>query len=181
MIDNIEFYNSPDGTICVKPDGKPMYILDESHRPIIQEILASIRELYPDAFKALSELYSRSESNPSFFEYRIASRFIRCNFGEYDALSKDVDSMGTMHLEDVRCPLRGECLMEGRICRPVLQTSLSNREKEVARLYAKGYDRMRIANELNISFYTVIRHLSNIKARLRLKHANQIISLFSQE
>ncbi len=71
--------------------------------------------------------------------------------------------------------------MEGRICRPVLQTSLSNREKEVARLYAKGYDRMRIANELNISFYTVIRHLSNIKARLRLKHANQIISLFSQE
>ena len=178
MIDNIEFYNSPDGSICVKPEGEPMFVLEESNRKLIQEILATIRELYPDAFKALSELYTRSESNRSFFEFRIVSRFIRCNFGEYDALSKDIDAMGAFHLEDVRCPLRGECLMEGRICRPTLQTALSPREAEVARLYSAGYDRLAIANELNISVYTVVRHISNIKARLKLRHSNQIISLF---
>ena len=68
--------------------------------------------------------------------------------------------------------------MEGRICRPTLQTALSPRETEVARLYSAGYDRLAIANELNISVYTVVRHISNIKARLKLRHSNQIISLF---
>ena len=94
MIEKIEFYNTPDGSVCCKPDGKPMFILDESCRPLIEEMIVTIKELYPDAFKALSELYSTSERNRSFYEYRIVSRFIRCNFGEYDALHADVDAMG---------------------------------------------------------------------------------------
>lgn len=57
MIGKIEFYNTPDGFVCVKPDGEPMYVLDESCRRIIEELVINIKELYPDAFKALSELY----------------------------------------------------------------------------------------------------------------------------
>lgn len=177
MMEKIEFYNTPDGSVCVKPVGQPMFVLDESHRELIQEMLVTISELYPDSFKALSELYSRSERNRSYYEYRIVHRFIRCNFGEYDALNNDIDAAG-FHMEDVKCPLRGECLMEGRICRPVMKTKLTPREEEVAKLYSQGLDRMAIANELNISLYTVIRHLSNIKARLNLRHSNQIIALY---
>lgn len=181
MIEKIEFYNTPDGSVCCKPDGKPMFILDESCRPLIEEMIVTIKELYPDAFKALSELYSTSERNRSFYEYRIVHRFIRCNFGEYDALHADVDSMGGLHIEEVKCPIRGECRLEGCVCRPRLQSTLSPREREVALLLGKGYDKLEVANELMISVYTVSRHVSNIKARLHFKHTNQIIAHFKEQ
>lgn len=177
-MDRIEFYNTPDGSVCCKPDGKPMFVLDESCRNLIENMLITIKELYPDAFKALSELYSTSERNRSFYEYRMVHRFIRCNFGEYDALRKDVDAMGGFNVEEVKCPLRGECIFEGRICRPKLQSSLTSREQQIASLLGRGYDKLEIANELQISVYTVTRHISNIKARLNLRHTNQIIALF---
>ena len=148
MIEKIEFYNTPDGSVCCKPEGKPMFILDESCRPLIEEMIVTIKELYPDAFKALSELYSTSERNRSFYEYRIVHRFIRCNFGEYDALHADVDAMGGLHIEEVKCPMRGECRLEGCVCRPRLQSTLSPREREVALLLGKGYDKLEVANEL---------------------------------
>jgi len=178
MIGKIEFYNTPDGSVCVKPDGEPMYVLDESCRRIIEEMVINIKELYPDAFKALSELYSKSEANRFFYEYRIVHRFIRCNFGEYDALHSDVDSMGGFHIEEVKCPLRGECMLEGRVCRPKLQSTLSPRELEVAKLLGQGYDKTEVSNELGISVYTVSRHVANIKARLKFKHTHQIVSSF---
>ena len=180
MIDKIEFYNAPDGSVCCKPEGKAMFILDESCRTLISEMIITIKELYPDAFKALSELYSAGERNRSYYEFRIVHRFIRCNFGEYDALHNDVDAMGNFNLEDVKCPLRGECRLEGCVCRPRLQTSLSPREQEVAVLLGKGYDKIEVANELEISVFTVARHIANIKARLHFRHTNQIIAHFKQ-
>lgn len=144
-------------------------------------MIITIKELYPDAFKALSHLYSTSESNRWFYEFKIVHRFIRCNFGEYDALQNDVDAMGGFHMEQVKCPLRGECIHEGCICMPALQTTLSPREREVALLLGKGYDKLEVANEMQISVYTVNRHVQNIKARLRLKHTHQIVSLFKNQ
>lgn len=179
MIDKIEFYNTPDGSVCCKPEGKPMFVLDDSCRKLIEEMVITIRELYPDAFKALSEMYSASEPNRFYYEYRIVHQFIRCNFGEYDALHSDIDAMGGLHIEEVKCPLRGECRLEGLICKPRLQTTLSQREREVALLLGKGYDKLEVANELQISVYTVSRHIANIKARLHFKHTNQIISHFN--
>lgn len=181
MIEKIEFYNTPDGSICCKPEGKPMFILDESCRQLISEMIITIKELYPDAFKALSELYSTSERNRSYYEYRIVHRFIRCNFGEYDTLQADIDAMGCLHIEEVKCPLRGECRLEGCVCRPRLQSSLSPREHEVAVLLGQGYNKLEIADELQISIFTVSRHVANIKARLHFKHTNQIIAHFKNE
>ena len=63
MIRNIEFYNTPDGQVCCKPFNQPMYILRESDTALIAEMLTMIQDLYPSAFAALSELYSRSELN----------------------------------------------------------------------------------------------------------------------
>lgn len=177
MIGKIEFYTTPTGEVCVKPENQPMYILDESCRKLIGEMLVTIKELYPEAFKALSKLYSKEHNS----EYKIVHRFIRCNFGEYDALHSDVDNMGSLCIEDVRCPLRGECVLEGLVCRPKLQDALSPRELEVAKLMGRGYDRTGVADELNISICTVNRHIANIKARLNIKHTNQIVSFFSNK
>lgn len=178
MLERIEFYNCPDGSVNIKPFGQPMFVYDESCKKITQEMIVLIRDLYPAAFTALAELYSKSERNKDFFEFRIVHRFIRCNFGEYDALSYDINFVGEFNMEDVRCPLRGECLFEGLICRSPMNTELSPRESEVAHLLAKGYSRQEVAVELEISIYTVTRHITNIKARLHLKTTNQIIAKF---
>lgn len=179
MLEKIEFYSSPDGTINVKPFNQPMFVYDMSCKSITEEMIILIRDLYPGAFKALAELYSKSERNKEFFEYKIVHRFIRCNFGEYDALTYDINQSGCFNVEDVRCPLRGECLMEGVICKPILQSKLTNREQEIAELLAGGLTRQEIASQLEISVYTVIRHIDKIKARMHFKHTNQIIAHFN--
>lgn len=180
MLSKIEFYVCPDGSINVKPFEEPVYVYDMKCKTITSEMIVMIRDLYPEAFAALSKIYSTSERNKDFFEFKIVHRFIRCNFGEYDALTYDIGHCGAFNIEDVKCPLRGECLYEGEVCKPKLQTALSPREKEVARLLSSGMSRQEIAEELNISVYTVSRHVANIKARLKIKHTNQIISKFNE-
>lgn len=179
MLDRIEFYTSPDGTVNIKPYEQPMYVYDLSCKKVTQEMIALIRDLYPAAFTALSELYSRSERNKDFYEYKIVHRFIRCNFGEYDALNYDIEINGSINVEDVRCPLHGECLYEGVICKPTLQTKLSQREQEVAELLSQGLAHREVAEELGISIHTVARHIANIKVRLHLKNTRQIITYFN--
>lgn len=181
MLEKIEFYNAPDGSVCVKSFEQPMFVYDMGDkrcRKITEEMIVLIRDLYPAAFAALSEIYSKSERNREYFEFKIVHRFIRCNFGEYDSLNYDIGSPGMMHVEDVRCPMRGECLFEGTICKPKLQTKLREREMEVARLLSEGMTQAEVADALGISIYTVARHVQNIKARLHLKHTHQIISYF---
>ena len=142
-------------------------------------MMVLIRDFYPGAFKALSELYSKSERNRDYFEFRIVHRFIRCNFGEFDALSFDIGADGGFNVEDVRCPLRGECLLEGVICKPQMQTKLTERESDVAVRLSKGMSKQDIAEDLSISIYTVARHIANIKLRMNFKHTYQIIAYFN--
>lgn len=181
MLDRIEFYNCPDGAVCVKEPGKAVYEYSQSCRRLTEEMMSSIRELYPDAYKTLAELYSKNERNRDFYEYNIVHRFIRCNFGEYDALNYDIDKGGRFHFEDVRCPLRGECRHEGVICKPKMKTALSPRESEVAQLLGQGLSRQEIADELYISICTVARLIDNIKNRLDIKTTAQIVSRFSKD
>ena len=63
MLVKIEFYNAPDGQVCVKPADGGMYVLDENQKEIIQEMLLEIQEFWPEAFKRLSDLYSVSSLN----------------------------------------------------------------------------------------------------------------------
>ena len=180
MLERIEFYTCPDGSVNVKPADGAMYVYDQSCRRLTEEMLMNIRDLFPKAFAALSELYAKSERNREYFEYRIVHRFIRCNFGEYDALTYDISRGGIFNFEDVRCPLRGECLFEGVICKPSLQTVLSPREQEVAELLAEGLDAYEIGDELEISVNTVNNHLQHIKARLKVRRISQIINAVRQ-
>ncbi len=181
MLEKIEFYNSPNGEICCKPFDSAMFVITEDSKDIISDMIITISELYPGAFAALSEIYSKSERNKDFFQFRIVHRFIRCNFGEYDSLNYDIGITGDFIFEQVKCPLRGECKFEGIICSPKLQNKLTTRENEVATLIAQGMSRQEIADELQISIFTVNRHRDNIMRRLKLKHTNQIITKFNDK
>lgn len=180
MLSRIEFYTCPDGSVNMKPGSSPVCSYDISCKEVTQEMLVYIKDIYPGAFKALSDLYSRSEKNKDFFEFKMVHRFIRCNFGEYDALSMDISAEGNFNFEHVSCPLRGECIHEGVICMPKKSTKLSAREEEVARLLGQGLDRVQIADELCISPFTVSRHIANIKSRLGISKTSVIALKFRE-
>lgn len=179
MLTNIEFYNTPDGDVMVKEFGRPVKVLVKTDREIIESMLSALRDRYPIAFTRLSELYSKSEPDRWVFEYKMVHRFCRCNFGEYDQCNPDIDHLGSFHFEEVRCPLRGcDCIHEGVICKPELDSKLTEREKEIVKLIAEGYQALDIANELCISVATVNRHRENIKAKLQLRNIGEVVSYY---
>ena len=179
LLSQIEFYNSPDGEVMIKTSEEPVRKLEESDRELIQELFITIRDRYPIAFKRLGELYSKNERNRWHFEYKIVHRFIRCNFGEYDQYKYDIDRNGYFQFEEVKCPLRGECIHEEIICKPQLNTKLSERELEILRLTADGMKALEIANELCISVATVNRHRENIKAKINVRTISQMVNFYN--
>lgn len=179
FLSQIEFYKSPDGEIMIKMLNEPVRKLEENDRDLIQELFITIRDRYPIAFKRLGELYSKTERNRWHFEYKIVHRFIRCNFGEYDQYKYDIDHNGYFQFEEVKCPLRGECIHEEVICKPQLNTKLSQREMEILRLTATGLQALEIANELSISMATVNRHRENIKAKINVRTIPQMVNYYN--
>ena len=168
-----EFYTTPDGVVMAKPDGEPVRVLTERDRELVGEVLAAMGRIWPEALRATAALYERSAANRPYYEWLVATRFIRCNMGEYDTLTPDADDGGDWHLEEVRCPMRGECRHEGVICKPRRDTSLSSREIEVARLVGH-MTADEIADTLCISPCTVRNHIAAIKAKLGMRRTAEI-------
>ncbi len=175
-IANIEFYTTPEGDVMVKEVGQPAKQLKDSDRELIGRLLTIISDRYPQAHRALMNLYSKSTMNRVYYEYKVVHRFIRCNFGEYDQYNIDVDKNGTFRMEEVRCPLRGECTFEGIICKPVLDIRLSDREMEVFSMVVDNMSKDEIASALCISPFTVDRHRDNIKAKIGVRSIAEMIN-----
>ncbi len=173
---NIEFYNTPDGDVMIKAINEPARPLKDNDYDIISYMLTTISDRYPKAYAALMELYSKRTMNKKFFEFSVVHRFIRCNFGEYDQYNHDIDANGNFIFEEVKCPLRGECQQEGVVCKPEIDTTLTEREMEVFRLIASNMRTEDIAEKLNLSKFTIIRHRENIKARLGLHDIPELIT-----
>lgn len=175
-LSNVEFYNTPEGDVVVKEVGQACYTLSEMSREIITYMLSIIDDRYPKAHKALMELYSKRTMNRIHYEFSVVHRFIRCNFGEYDQYNYDINAFGQFVFEEVKCPLRGECPLEGVVCKPELDTHLTEREMEIFRLIVANKKTDEIAFELSISRFTIIRHRENIKARLNLRYIPELIT-----
>lgn len=165
MIRNCEFYASPDGDVIIEPQAGVRLTLTEGgseSRAFIEEMMERLVTYYPEAWNRLKELYGRYANNRWHYEFLIVSRFIRCNFGEYDYQTMDIDECGRLRFEGVRCPIRCECPHRGVICSPKFNNRLSAREKEVLALIVQHLDKETIGEALHISPHTVSNHVRHI-------------------
>ena len=180
---NIEFFKTPDGDVMYKRQGESVRELTEHGRELVSDLLSLIRSRYPKTFTALSEIYSKSESNRSWYEFRMVSRFIRCNLGDYDTQMIDIDEDGLLHMEQMKCPLMGvgDCPWEGIICHPTLDTGLTTRELEILPLLADGLQSQEIADRLYISKNTVDRHRQNIMAKLGKRNTAELAAYYHSQ
>lgn len=171
---SIEFYGTPDGSVMIQQDDRPLEIYDQSKKEFTSLMIDQISTFYPEAFRALSEHYKASSKNPEYYQFLMVHRFIRCNFKEFDN-QQDVDHHGVFRFEFVSCPLRGECKHCGVICQPKFNSSLSDREKEVMQMYYESYKPEEIAERLFISPATVLKHKRNSLEKLGLHKLSEFI------
>lgn len=164
---NIEFYNTPDGDVVAKDMVSNTMVMLKESKELVAKMLDLISSRFPKAFAALMGLYKPVYRDKEELMFRIVDRFVRCNFGSYDQLRIDIDASGCTNLEEVPCPLRGECPYCRVICLPTLSTSLSTREYEISRLMVEErMTKQQTADRLFISIATVTNHLANIRAKL---------------
>lgn len=140
---------------------------------IVESLVRMVEEFYPKAYAALEKEYQKIADISNRY-YRMAVRFVKCNFGEIDNVY-DIQSAGRFVFECVRCPLRGECKWEGVICQPEFNSELSKREKEVLRLVYFGKQIDDIAEQLYLSPHTIKNHIRNAYARLDIHSTAEFI------
>lgn len=175
-LNDIEFYNTPSGGVMVSVEGQEAFILLPTHYDLISILHDYIMQNYHGAYLALSSLYKGSAQNPSYYRYRIVSRFARCNFGEYETNVVDI-SKHTFHFEQVHCPLRGagDCQLEKVVCNPQYTLPLTRQQINIFRMYADGLNTEQIAKKLSLSTNTIDRHRSDIQSKLDLHSITEMI------
>lgn len=150
---NLEFFNAPDGTVMVC-DANGVNPLREEERELISLVYAYIDENFSAAFKALQDKYRACRPNIRHYQFKIVWCFLRCNCGKLDH-KLDFDRAGQAHLEDVDCPMAGECKWYNIICHPERSTNMTTRQREVMKLFVEGQDADAIGDMLSISPETV--------------------------
>lgn len=173
MDERLEFYLYEEELWC--KDTKGCNILVDAHQTdLLDNILARIKECYPEAYDALREEYKDSAPNKMFLKYRMAKRFLKCNFGQLDSTFYDMDGE-KMNFERVECPLRQECRWDGVICSPIFKTTLSAQELKVGELFYEGLSKAEIAGVLYLSPETVNNHIRNIYYKLGIHEKAEFI------
>lgn len=173
----IEFRVSPDGQVYYKQGKSPERRLTRFCTAICLEMLDTIKNRFPGAWARLSLLYkpkNNSSAAKDVATFSMIERFIRCNFGEHDLLTPDIDR-DILCFEEVRCPLRGMCQDENIICKPQSLFRLTPAEKEVTKLYLRGDTFDVIAEKLGKSPSTVKQQLWKLKKKLGAKNCREII------
>lgn len=171
----IEFRTSPDGIVYYKVEGQEEKKLTKFSRDVIVPMLGFIGSRFPASHARLAELYGdMPKKSKESREFAMVERFVRCNLGEHDLLTKDIE-FDIMNFEMVRCPLRGICQDENVICRPKGRASLSKAESEVARACSTGMRFDEIAQVLGKNPNTVKAQMLKIRRKLKLDSSRGII------
>lgn len=171
---DLEFYILENELWCLFPDGRNEQVT-ERNTELIHDILSQIREFYPEAYKDLSIWFQRSASNIPYFQFLIVEQFAKCNFGELDTTRKDIDGMGIFNFEHVKCPLRGRCVHEGKVCSPRFNSRLSDAEMRVMKLVYDGFRIYEIADTLYLSPHTVKNHIKSVYTKLKIHEKSEFI------
>jgi len=90
------------------------------------------------------------------------------------ALKQREPHLGTMSLE--RRSLAGNAEFISLVDRGVL-SQLTPSEKRVVEHYARGLSYKKVAQQLDISHHTVIKHVNNVYRKLNINNKNQLIEL----
>lgn len=168
-----EFYTTPAGEIAIVSENNETTYYTNSNHELTERLLVYIKEYYPKAVKALEEEYKKSINNKRFFEYKIVHRWLRCNCGTFDTLSEDYEG-GEIHVEQVPCPLRGECKLEGIVCMAKKKSIITERQMEIVKLLNSGRIAKEVAVDLGISVHTVNKTVQNIKKRTGISKVSQL-------
>lgn len=78
-MEGLEFYMFEDELWCKTSDGKN-FMVDETHTELVKYILEKVRACYPEAYKALEKIYSKSAPNESYYQYLMMRRFANATF-----------------------------------------------------------------------------------------------------
>lgn len=179
-MEKLEFHTEPDGRVYCNINGAEPIRLTKFTSVIIDPMLDILKSRFPECYSRLVTLYPLANGTPSAKieqNHSIVERFIRCNFGENDLLTQDVEN-DILHFEEVKCPLRGGfCPHEGVVCKPKSMVVLSKAEREVVSLYLEGYTFTDIAEKLKKSPQTVKTLLFRVKNKLNLKNCREIIKV----
>ena len=178
-MDAIEFYMTPNGDVRYRSGNKEQR-LNAFSTDVISKVLELTRERFPACYARLATIYPYQSNKPSVrrrAEFDMASRFIRCNFGEHDLLTNDIEH-DIMYFEEVKCPLRGGfCPDENIICKPKGLIRLSSAEKSVVDMYLIGYTFDEIAGRLGKSPNTIKAQLHRVKNKLGVRNCREIIKM----
>lgn len=169
-METVEFHVSPEGQVMYRVEGKEEKRLTKFSSEIIQPLITIIRNRFPECYARLADIYKENASE-------MCGRFIRCNFGEHDLLTQDIEH-DILNFEEVRCPLRGICKDEHVICKPKNLVHLSNGEREIVEQYVNGYRLDEIAANLGKNRATVKTQLIRVKDKLKVKSCREIIKVF---
>lgn len=170
---SFEFYGTPKGEVIISENGSHR-VYEMTDRKFTEYMLDRIRTFHSEAFKALCDVYAKSQLNRTYFEYLIVKRFIKCNFFQFDNIP-DLDN-DVFTFEFVPCPMRGECKHDHIICCPKFDTKLSCRENEVMKLYCQGLKADEIAERLFISIETVRTHKRNSLQKTKLNSVTEFMA-----
>jgi len=132
--------------------------LDDLNYHSLQNLDAAIANSRPTTYKHLCDTVGYGPQ----FAYQRVYNFSACNFSTHDGRPDFTD--GVLITEKVPCPCRHRCLLG--YCD--YDSALSNRELQVVKLFAQGFDESSIADQLFISRATVHNHITNIYSKLGL-------------
>lgn len=116
-METLEFFTTPDGFVQFKKPGEDARRLTKFNADIIDKVDGIVKTRFPESYATLAKLYRNNK-------FKMVDRFIRCNFGEHDTLTQDIDNQ-IVNFEEVKCPLRGLCEFQGVICKPKSMVNLS--------------------------------------------------------
>lgn len=143
-----------------------------------------------DGIELIKTIKARYENLPTLVvsmhdESLFAERALRVGARGYIMKQEAIEKM----MEAIRKVLRGELYISERVSENIVRKFingktektqslievLSDRELEVFQLIGQGYGTRQIANELNVSIKTVESYRANIKEKLKLNNATELI------
>lgn len=169
-MENVEFRTSPNGEVYYKIEGQKEQRLTKFSKEIVEPLVTIIRNRFPECYARLALLYKENASE-------MCGRFVRCNFGEHDLLTQDVEE-DILNFEEVRCPLRGICKDENVICKPKSVAQLSETQKNIVKLYINGYTMEEIAKIMGKNRDNIKTQLLRVKGKLHVDSCRDIIKVF---